>query len=103
MVALLHIHKHAIISLCKRYHVKELRVFGSAARESDVTSKSDVDFWVKFEKLPPIEHKNAHFALLFGLEDLLQRDIDLAEAGAIKNPYVLKTVEKDRKLFYAAT
>lgn len=103
MVELLHTHKNAIISLCQRYHVKELSVFGSAARESDFTSKSDVDFLVEFDREKIRQPAKAYFGLLFGLEDLLQRDIDLAEAGTIKNPYVLKTVEKDRKLFYAAT
>lgn len=50
MVELFHTHRNAIISLCQRYHVKELSVFGSAARESDFTSKSDVDFLVEFDR-----------------------------------------------------
>lgn len=42
----------AIHNLCKQHHVKELYVFGSAAREKDFTNKSDLDILVNFENLP---------------------------------------------------
>lgn len=102
MVELLQTHHNAIVSLCQRYHVKQLSVFGSAARETDFTSKSDVDFLVEFKELEPIAHKNAYFGLWFELEDLLKRPTDLVVAGSIKNPYVLSTIERFKEAIYAA-
>ncbi len=101
MVELLEQNQEKIHKLCERYFVKQLKVFGSAARESDFSPESDLDFIVEFEILPPSNHAKAYFGLLFGLEDLLDREIDLAEISAIKNPYVLRTIEKDLMPFYA--
>lgn len=100
MVELLQTHHNSIVSLCQRYHVKQLSVFGSAARETDFTSKSDVDFLVEFKELEPIAHKNAYFGLWFELEDLLKRPTDLVVAGSVQNPYILKTIEKDGASLY---
>ncbi len=39
----------AILTICNRYHVKRLRVFGSVAR-GEVKGESDVDLLVTFSK-----------------------------------------------------
>ena len=42
-------HLSGITSICKRYRVRRLDVFGSAARAEDFNpSSSDADFWVEF-------------------------------------------------------
>ncbi|MBD0293721.1 MAG: nucleotidyltransferase domain-containing protein, partial [Flavisolibacter sp.] len=35
-----------IISICKKYHVQSLYLFGSAAREGDFKQNSDIEFIV---------------------------------------------------------
>src|SRR5206468_1793037 len=40
--------RHAIADLCRRYHVRELSIFGSALRD-DFRDDSDLDLLVDFE------------------------------------------------------
>lgn len=78
-----------IISACKRHKLKHLYLFGSAARGNDINEKSDVDFLYNFKK-EEIEFPNYadnFFDLLFTLEDMLHRKIDLVPEEKIKNPF----------------
>lgn len=102
MIPLLTHHQQEIVKLCQRYHVKRLSVFGSAARQHDFGSDSDIDLLVEFERLEPGDKAKAYFGLWFSLEEALGRNVDLAETNAFKNPYVQKTVEQDLTPFYAA-
>jgi predicted nucleotidyltransferase len=46
-------HQTALAELCRRYHVRRLEVFGSAARGYDFDPfSSDADFLVEFEAIP---------------------------------------------------
>jgi uncharacterized protein len=63
----------------KRFGVKELGVFGSAAR-GDAHENSDVDVLVEFER----ETFDAYMGLLFYLEELFGRKVDLVMKDAIK-------------------
>lgn len=91
-----------IVALCKRYHVCRLDVFGSAATGSYDPQKSDVDFLVEFQPLPPGQRAEAYFGLLEALQDLLGRPVDLVVARAIRNPYFRQAVERSREVLYAS-
>ena len=95
-------HRDALERLCRQFHVRRLELFGSAATGRDRPGESDFDFLVEFESLPPGEHANTYFGLLFGLEDLFGRPIDLVMASAIKNPYFLRSVDQTKVLVFAA-
>ena len=95
-------HRDALERLCRQFHVRRLELFGSAATGSFRPGESDVDFLVEFEPLPPGEHANTYFGLLFGLEDLFGRPIDLVVASAIKNPYFQHSVDQTKVLVFAA-
>ena len=95
-------HQEALERLCRQFHVRRLELFGSAATGSFRPGESDVDFLVEFEPLPPGEHANTYFGLLFGLEDLFERPIDLVMASAIKNPYFQRSVDQTKVLVFAA-
>ena len=41
--------KENLITICKKYHIRSVRVFGSAIR-SDFGNESDIDLLVEFEK-----------------------------------------------------
>ena len=93
-----------IALLCRRYGVRQLAVFGSAARATDFDqATSDADFRVDFESggSAPLEQ-------FFGLADalalalLLGRPVDLAEPGAVSNPFVLAGINRAREVVYAA-
>ena len=102
MVSLLKQNRQEIVDLCQRYSVKRFAVFGSASRGSDFLETSDLDFLVEFYPLHPVEHKNAYFGLLFALEDLLKRPVDLVVEGVVTNSYVKTSMNSSQETLYAA-
>lgn len=88
--------------LCRRFHVRRLEVFGSAAAGKDVAGKSDIDFLVEFESLPRGAYADNYFGFLEALTSLFNRPVDLVVASAIRNPYFLRSVEQIKTLLYAA-
>ena len=103
MVGLIARNLKAIKELCARYRVRCLEVFGSAMDdESFDRENSDLDFLVEFLPLKPGEYADTYFGLLENLEDLFGRHVDLVMVRAIKNPYLLESINRTRKLLYAA-
>lgn len=94
--------KAEIEHLCRRFHVRRLDLFGSAASESERAAQSDFDFLVEFESLPAGTYADAYFGLLEALEKLLGRPVDLVVGSAIRNPYFREAIEPTRVLLYAA-
>jgi uncharacterized protein len=88
-----------ISDICRRYGVKELSVFGSAAR-GDMQPDSDIDILVDFE--PGARIGLVRFASLSEeLQSLLGRRVDLVTKAGLKprvRPYVLR----EARLVYAA-
>jgi predicted nucleotidyltransferase len=89
-------------ALCRKYEVRRLELFGSAARDQFDLERSDLDFLVEF--IPPGFRgaSNRYFGLLEELERLFDRKIDLVSIKAIENPYFLQSVNRNRVLHYAA-
>ena len=102
MIALVESKRAELASLCARYHVRRLELFGSAAAANFDAARSDLDFLVDFQDVPLGEHANCYFGLLEALESLFGRRIDLAETRAITNPYFLAAIESTREVLYAA-
>jgi predicted nucleotidyltransferase len=100
--ALVRAHLDEIADLCRRHRVLSLFLFGSATRDNFDAERSDFDFLVDFESLPPGQYADAYFGLLESLERLLGRPVDLVVASAIKNPYFRQSVEQTKALLYAA-
>lgn len=88
--------------ICRRHRVRRLDLFGSAARETFDPQRSDLDFVVEFEDLEPIDRAQSYFGLIEDLENLFEKDVDVVEYRAIRNPYLRSTVEESRTLIYAA-
>lgn len=82
--------KANIISLCQRYHAKNIRVFGSVAR-GESNKDSDIDFLVSF--LP-----NASLfdqaGLIEDLSCLFQNKVDVVSERAI-NPHLQKIINSE--------
>jgi hypothetical protein len=89
-------------ALCRRYGVRRLEVFGSAAKGQERPGESDLDFLVEFDPSPPGGYANAYFNLLESLEALYGKPVDLVVASAIRNPFFLQSIEQSRTLLYAA-
>ena len=94
--------RETLKSLCARFVVRRLEIFGSATTDRFDPATSDLDFLVEFEPVPPAEMAACYFGLLESLEDILARPIDLVMIPAIKNPYFLQGIERSRTLLYAA-
>lgn len=86
-------------SLCKKNKVKSLYVFGSVLTDS-FNDQSDIDLVVDIEANDPLEYAENYFNLKFSLQDLLNRQIDLLENKAIKNPYIRQNIENSKRLIY---
>ena len=95
-------HRSGISAICQRYRIQRLEVFGSAARADDFDpAHSDADFLVEFasDVQPGL---SAIFSAKADLEALLGRGVDLVEPGAVRNPYVLAGINRNREAIYAA-
>ena len=101
METLIETKRGEIADLCRRHRVRQLELFGSAARDRFDPETSDLDLLVEFDAIPPAEHAHCYFGLLFALTDLFGRDVDLVETGAIRNPYFLRAIATDRVVLYA--
>jgi uncharacterized protein len=95
-------HRQALADLCKKYRVRRLDVFGSAARGDFDEEASDVDLLVEFDDMPHADRADAYLGFLTAVEALLGRRIDLVEVSAVRNPYLLRGIEESRELVYAA-
>ncbi len=95
-------HRDAIATLCRQAHARRLDLFGSGVRADFDAQRSDFDFLVAFEDLPPTSYADAFFTLKSGLERLLNRPIDLVVDRAIRNPYFRQQVEAERQPVYVS-
>jgi uncharacterized protein len=88
-----------LANLCRRYQVRELSVFGSAAR-GEMRPDSDIDLLVEF--LPDAQVDLVDFAgLMLDLSRLLGRKVDLVSKNGLK-PLIRDTVLEEARLVYAA-
>jgi len=86
-----------------RYQVRRLEVFGSAALGVHFDpARSDADFLVEFEPETDLPALEQFFGLHEKLCQLLGRPVDLVEARAVRNPYVLESINRSREVVYAA-
>lgn len=95
-------HAAALREICKRFRVRRLDAFGSVVGEAFDPQRSDIDFLVEFEPGIPAERYDRYFGLLEALQRLFGRPVDLVEPQTIRNPYVLRSVERERRNVYAA-
>lgn len=95
-------HRTEISSICKRYRVSKLDVFGSAARKVDFKiNSSDADFLIEFE--PDVQvGLDQLMGIKTELEKLLGRNVDLIEPEAVLNPFVKASIQRYQESVYAA-
>lgn len=94
--------REAIAEACARYGVARLDAFGSALRDDFDRNESDVDLLLELAPMEPYDRVDAYFGLLDELRRLFGREVDLVMAGAVKNPYIARDIERTRVPLYAA-
>ncbi len=88
----------AFTDLLRKYHVKELSLFGSRAR-GDNRPDSDVDLLVEY--LPDSHTSLIEFSSLkLDLEELFGIKVDLVSKGGLK-PRIRDNVLNDARIIYA--
>ena len=88
-----------IKSLCEKHKIKHLFAFGSVLTEK-FNDKSDIDFVVDFQDVNLYEYADNYFDFKFSLQDIFQRPIDLLEEKALKNPYFIQSLNRQKQLVY---
>lgn len=91
-----------IEALCRRFGVRRLDLFGSAASGRDRLQVGDLDFLVDLGDLPPKEYAEAYFGLREALERLFSQPVDLVTAPSVRNPFFKQRLEQTRSMLYAA-
>ncbi len=97
----LELDKGTIAAVCRRFGVRRLSVFGSAATDAFDPERSDVDFLVEFDP-DTADRFDSYFGLKEELERLVARPVDLVMAKSLDNPYFAASVERSRRDLYAA-
>lgn len=92
-------HINQIKELCSRHGVSKLFVFGSVLTNK-FKEDSDIDFLVDFKGVDLYNYADNYFGLKEDLEKLLNRQIDLLEEKALKNPYLKQSIDSSKKLIY---
>src|SRR5215472_11791876 len=89
----------AIAQLCRRFGVRRLDLFGSAATGRFNRQHSDLDFLVEFE---PETQGKSYFRLLEEFEKLFGRKVDLVTEPGLENPYLRRRIETERRTLFPA-
>ena len=85
-----------IKALMKSYGIVSAYLFGSAATDSMVEI-NDVDFLIRFDpELTYTEYGNNYFELMYALQDLLHKDVELVAEDTISNPYLLQKINSQK-------
>ncbi len=91
----------ALLEVVKRFHIRRLVLFGSAAR-GELTPESDIDLLVEFEK-----GKEPSLGGMVEIQDIFAklfdgRKVDIATPSILNNPYRKQAIEKEMEVLYAA-
>ena len=89
-----------IKKLCAAHKVARLFAFGSVLKESSFNKESDIDLIVDFVPIDLYAYADNYFDMKQQLEEIFKRPVDLLEEKAIRNPYLRREIDKEKKLIY---
>lgn len=85
-----------IKQLFRKYKTEKAYLFGSAA-SGNFTQDSDIDFLFSFPENMDYEvYADNYFGLLYDLQNLLQRDVELVAEKTLKNPFLIESINKNK-------
>lgn len=103
MISLIESNLAAIPDLCRRFGVRRLELFGSAATDAFDPARSDLDFLVEFlpqqELGPWLGH---YFEFQAELARVFGRPVDLVLAAAVRSGYFQRELDRTRTVLYVA-
>ena len=86
--------------LCRRYRVRQLQLFGSAATGAFVPATSDLDFIAEFADTQAADYADRYLDFSDALEQLFNRRVDVLTKRAIRNKYFRAEVERTAQVIY---
>lgn len=101
MIEIIEQHHQEIRALCRRYGVRRLDLFGSAATGEFDPDKSDLDFVATFADTDVPGYADRYLAFAESLELLFGRPVDVVIDRSIRNPYFRQAVDATRQPVYA--
>ena len=101
MIEIVEKYRREIAELCRKYGVRRLDLFGSAASGDFHAAESDIDFFFEFDA-NPIGLADRYFGLAEDLARLLGCAVDLVSSRDAHNPYFLQIANQHRVTLYAA-
>jgi uncharacterized protein len=102
MIAQIRQAKSELAEICRRHNVRRLDLFGSAVGADFDPCTSDLDFLVEFGPFAKGQYSEHYFALIEELKTLFGRPVDVLVSRAVRNPYLLESINRTRESLYAA-
>ena len=89
-------------ALLKAHKIKTAHIFGSALTDQ-FNERSDLDMIVNIQEgLDPVEAGEHLWNLMYDMEALLNRKVDILTERSLKNPYFIKEINKTKIPIYEA-
>ena len=86
--------------LLSQYKVKRAYAFGSVCTDK-FNDESDIDLLISFQDgMEPLERGENWWTLLYALQNLFDREVDLVSEETLSNPYFIKSVDERKELIY---
>ena len=86
-------------TICKSHLVTKMYMFGSAA-SGTMKRNSDIDILVNFAEMDLYNYFDNLLSLKEKLENIFNKPVDLLEEQAVKNPYLRRSIDKNKVLIY---
>jgi predicted nucleotidyltransferase len=92
-------HIDTLTELCHSHNVDKMYLFGSALN-SNFNAKSDIDFLVKFKSIDLAKYFDNYINFKEKLKNLFGREIDLVEEQTLRNPILIRSINRSKELVY---
>ena len=92
-------YRNQIIELCDNHNVKKLYLFGSVLTDQ-FNDSSDIDLLIQFDQVELLEYFDNYMDLKEKLEKMFNRQVDLVENQAVRNPIFRKVLDREKRLLY---
>jgi len=93
-------HIEQISQICLEHQVEQLFIFGSIATDT-FSDQSDVDILIQFgTQINPLNYFDNYMDFKEKLESVLNREVDIVENQAVRNPIFRKILDRDKILIY---
>ncbi|MCK6555185.1 nucleotidyltransferase domain-containing protein [Candidatus Binatia bacterium] len=101
MNALVERNLDTVSEICRRFRVRRLYLFGSAATDRFDPQGSDLDFLVRFlDRQPTGAYADRVLGFSEALEQIFGRHVDVITEESVRNPYFRREIERTRLLVY---